>query len=392
MLAAADTSRATSSPPPMTFVLTDAQRTARDGFRQFVAESILPHASRFDREERLPETLLREMAERRYFGLTIPAAYGGLGADMTTCGLLHEEVGRGCSSVRSVLTAHGMTAAAILRWGTSDQRMRWLPAMAKGETIGAFALTEPLAGSDAQAVTTTASALAAGFQIDGYKQWITGGQIAGLFLVIGRCDGQPAAFLVPRDSSGLTIVPVPGMLGLRAAMLAELTLSGALLAADALVGRIGFGISHVAFTALDYARFTVAWGCLGLAQACLDASMHHAAERRQFGAALQDHQLIRRMLTDMITNVRAARLLCGHAAALRDAGDSGTVIETLVAKYFASISAHRAADDCVQIHGATGCSAASPVQRYLRDARIMEIIEGSTQMQQLTIAKYLCQA
>ncbi len=375
----------------MTLLLTSAQQAARDGFRQFVVDSVAPNAAQFDREERLSDAVLREMAARGYFGLTIPDAYGGLGADMTTCGLLHDEIGRGCSSVRSVLTVHGMTVAAILRWGTPAQCQRWLPPMARGDVLGAFALAEPLAGSDAQAVTTTAVASGSGFRIDGVKQWITSGQIADVYLVIARCDGQPAAFLVPHDAPGLAISPVQGMLGLRAAMLAELTFEGCEIPAAALLGRVGFGVSHVAFTALDYARYTVAWGCVGLAQACLDASMRYAAERRQFGAALKDHQLIRRMLTDMITNVRAARLLCSQAAALRDAGDPAAVIETLIAKYFASTAAHRAADECVQIHGAVGCSQLSPAQRYLRDAKIMEIVEGTTQIQQLTIAKYMFQ-
>jgi glutaryl-CoA dehydrogenase (non-decarboxylating) len=375
----------------MTFLLTAAQRAARDGFRQFVAASVAPDAGQFDRDERLPASLLRDMAVRGYFGLTIPKAYGGLGADMTTCGLLHDEIGRGCSSVAAVLMVHGMTAAAILRWGSPAQCERWLPPMARGEVLGAFALAEPRAGSDAQAVATRARAAGEGFRLGGDKQWVTSGQIAGVYLVIARCDGQPAAFLVPRDAPGLAVSPVEGMLGLRAAMLAELTLEDCDVPADALLGRLGFGVSHVAFTALDYARYTVAWGCVGLAQACLDASMRHAAERQQFGAALKDHQLIRRMLTDMITNLRAARLLCGQAAALRDAGDPAAVFETLVAKYFASTAAHRAADDCVQIHGALGCSQRSPAQRYLRDARLMEIIEGSTQMQQLTIATYMFQ-
>jgi hypothetical protein len=392
ILTSSDTgSSAAISGQAMTFLLTPDQQTARDGFRQFVDDRVAPHAGEFDRDERMPTALLREIAARGYFGLTVPHAFGGGGADMTTCGLLHVEVGRGCSSVQAMLAVHGMTAAAIVRWGTAAQCEHWLPAMACGDVLGAFALAEPRAGSDAQAVTTAAEPTADGFRLNGCKQWVTGGQVAGVYLVIARCKGQPAAFLVPRDAHGLHVAPVNGMLGLRAAMLAELTLDDCEVTTEALLGPFGFGVSHVAFSALDFARYTVAWGCVGLSQACLDASMRHAAERHQFGAALKDHQLVRRMLTDMITNLRAARLLCSRAAELRDAGDPSAVIETLIAKYFASTAAHRAADDCVQIHGAIGCSQQSPAQRYLRDARIMEIIEGSTQIQQITIAKYMFQ-
>jgi alkylation response protein AidB-like acyl-CoA dehydrogenase len=178
------------------------------------------------------------------------------------------------------------------------------------------------------------------------------------------------------------------MLGVRASMLAELHFDGCRIPADRLVGRVGFGVSHVGFSALDLGRYSVAWGCVGIAQACLDASMCYTRRRTQFGAYLKEHQLIRRMITDMITNVKAARLLCFQAGHLRDAGDPRAVIETLIAKYFASTAATRAADDTVQIHGGNGCSSDYPVQRYFRDAKIMEIIEGSTQIQQLTIAKY----
>jgi hypothetical protein len=177
------------------------------------------------------------------------------------------------------------------------------------------------------------------------------------------------------------------MLGARGSMLAELHMEGCRVPSENLVGREGAGFAYVASTALDLGRYTVAWGCVGIGQACLDASLAYAAERRQFGAHLREHQLIQRMLTDMITQVRAARLLCHQAGALRAAGDPRSVTETSIAKYFASTVASRAAADAVQIQGALGCSAESPVQRYLRDAKIMEIIEGSTQMQQITIAR-----
>jgi glutaryl-CoA dehydrogenase (non-decarboxylating) len=177
-------------------------------------------------------------------------------------------------------------------------------------------------------------------------------------------------------------------LGVRASMLAELHMEDCRVPKENLLGRVGFGFSHVASSALDYGRYSVAWGCVGIAQACLEACLRYTDERQQFGAYLKDHQLIQQMITDMITNVKAARLLCYQAGFLKEAGDPRAVMETSIAKYFASKAAVQASSAAVQIHGANGCSSAYPVQRYLRDAKIMEIIEGSTQIQQITIARY----
>jgi alkylation response protein AidB-like acyl-CoA dehydrogenase len=179
-----------------------------------------------------------------------------------------------------------------------------------------------------------------------------------------------------------------GLLGVRASMLAELRLGDCRIPQENLVGKVGVGFSHVAAAALDYGRYSVAWGCVGIARACLEACLQHTSKRRQFGSLLKDHQLIRRMLSNMMTNLRAARLLCLRAGQLREDGDPDALVETLVAKYFASRAAMEAAHDAVQIHGALGCSDESPVSRYFRDAKIMEIIEGSNEIQQLTIAEY----
>jgi alkylation response protein AidB-like acyl-CoA dehydrogenase len=188
-----------------------------------------------------------------------------------------------------------------------------------------------------------------------------------------------------RDAPGLTVRPLQGITGTRASMLAELDLQDCRIPKENLVGRVGFGVSHVAAAALEQGRYSVAWGSVGIGQACVNACRHYAAERRQFGVPLADHQLIRAFLTDMTVDVQAARLLCLRAGYLRDQGDPGAFAETMVAKYYAARVAVRAANDAVQIHGANGCSEDYPVGRYLRDAKVMEIIEGSTQIQQITI-------
>jgi glutaryl-CoA dehydrogenase (non-decarboxylating) len=360
---------------------------AREIFREFVAREISPHADRFDREERIPIDLIKKLAEAGYLGALVPAESGGPGFDMVTLGVLHEEIGRGCSSTRSLLTVQSMVAYALVKYGSKDQRNTWLPALGSGQTIAAFALTEPDAGSDASAGRTTATRRGDHFVLDGCKQWITFGQIANVFLVFAKCDGKMAAFLVERDRPGLSIEPLSGLLGTRASLLARLLFAKCEIPRENLIGGIGFGMAAVGGAALDVGRYSVACGCTGIAQACLDASLQYADSRQQFGAALRDHQLIASMLSQMVVNVKAARLLCRHAGELKDAADPATIGETLAAKYFASTIAMSAAADAVQIHGALGCSSEAPVQRYFRDSKVMEIIEGSSQMQMTMIAR-----
>lgn len=369
----------------MNLELTPEQRALRAEVRAFVESEIAPHAGQWDREESTPRALINQLAERGWLGSMVPAEHGGKGLDMISYGVLTEEIGRGCSSIRSLLTVHDMVCRGILRWGSSPQKESWLPRLARGEILGAFALSEPNAGSDAMGIETTAVEMDGGFALDGSKKWITYGQIADLFLLFAKLDGKPTAFLVERETPGLTVTPLRGILGTRASMLAELKLEGA--RTSSMVGRPGFGVSHVMGAALDQGRYSVACGSVGIAQACLEASLAYARERQQFGQPLFEHQLVRAMLSDMTANVRAARLLCMRAGWLRDTGDPGAIAETSVAKYFASTIANRAAADAVQIHGGNGCHDDFPVSRWFRDAKVMEIIEGSTQIQQSTIAR-----
>ncbi|HYO14781.1 MAG TPA: acyl-CoA dehydrogenase family protein [Thermoanaerobaculia bacterium] len=369
----------------MKLELTPEQRAARAEFRAFTAQEISPHADRWDREEAIPPALVGKLRDRGYLGSNVAPEHGGLGRDMITYGLLTEEIARGCSSVRSLLTVHDMVAHAIQRWGSRDLKDRYLPRMAKGEILGALALSEPNAGSDAKSVETAAVEDGDSWVLNGRKKWTTFGQIAGLFLIFAQVEGKPAAFLVEREIPGFTVYPLKGIVGTRASLLAELFLEDCRVPRASLLGRVGFGISHVAAAALEQGRYSVAWGSVGIAQACLDACQAYTATRKQFGVPLVDHQLIRALLTDMIVDVRAARLLCLRAGWLRETGDPSAPAETMAAKYFASRVATRAANDAVQIHGANGLSEEYPVARYLRDSKVTEIIEGSTQIQQITI-------
>lgn len=367
---------------------TSNDTAARAEFRAFVEREVAPYADTAHRIQHTERARITALAEAGYLGANIAPEFGGAGLDMVTLGELAGELGRGCSSIRSLFTVHTMVAQAIGRWGTRAQRERWLPRLASGETLAAFALSEPEVGSDANSVQTRAQAQGEGWRLEGHKTWITYGALADLFLVFARTDEGPTAFLVERERAGVRTEPIFDMVGIRASETASVHLEGCELPGEALLAREGLGISHVSGVALDLGRYTVAWGCVGIVDACLERSLDYTATREQFGVALREHQLVRRLVTDMMTDARAARLLCLDAGRLRDARDPGAYAASSMAKYFASVAATRSAANAMQLHGARGCSGDYPFQRLLGDARVAEVIEGSTQLQQSSIAEY----
>ncbi|AKU20914.1 acyl-CoA dehydrogenase family protein [Massilia sp. MB5] len=354
-------------------------------FRRFALEHVAPYAAVHDRTEAISGHTVPSLAQHGYLAPFLPPQWQGAGMDMLTLGALHEEIGRACSAVRSLLTVHGMAAHAILRWGSAEQRERWLAALAAGRVLGALAVSEPNAGSDIGGVETEARPAGEGFVLNGRKKWITCGQLAGVFIVLAHSEGKPVAFAVDRASPGLRVEALQGVTGTRGSMLALLSFEDCFVHRREMLGRPGFG-NVVALSALGFGRYSVACGSVGIAQACLDASLAYADKTVRFGAALREHQLIQQMITDMVTDIAAARLLCQSAGAMIDDKDAREIQHTFIAKYYASTAAMRAANNAVQIHGANGCSSDYPVERYMRDAKVMEIIEGSTQIQQTTIA------
>lgn len=358
----------------------------RASARAFAAEHIAPYGNDFERAGRIPEQLLERMSAAGIWAPFLPAEVGGAGVSMVTLGEIHEEVGRACSSVRSLLTVHTMMSWTVQRWGTAEQKERWLPELAAGRTLGAFCLTEPDAGSDATGIRTTAQPTGDGFLLNGGKKWITNGQRADLYLVFARTGSSIAAFLVPRNSPGVSVTPIRDIMGTRGSMLAELHFSDVLLGPEALLGPSGFTAGMVLTGTLDLGRYSVAAGSVGIIQACLDACATYTTERTVGGSPLRDLQLIQAKVSDMVTDVRAARLLVTEAGRLKDAGESSTLMATWIAKYFASTAAARHATEAVQIHGANGMGGEYPVGRYYRDAKVMEIIEGSNEIQRITIA------
>ncbi len=373
----------------MDIKLSEQQKTDQASFREFVGNEVIPNANRYDREARLPDDIIAKMASRGYLGAVLPEEYGGRGMDFLTYGLLNEELGRGCASVRGFMMMQNMVALTLLKWGSQEQKERWLGKIASGETIAAFALTEPEFGSDAMHIETTfEEADDSAFIVKGHKKWITLGQIADLFLVFGKRRGKLSAVLVEKGSPGFTQTPMEGVLGVRASMLAELHFDNCSVPQDNIVGKVGFGFVPVGITALNLGRYSIAWGCVGIGQACLDACVNHVSTRKQFGDLLKNHQLIQAMIADMTVNLKAGRLLCYQAGQMQEEGDQNAIMEIMVAKYFTSKMAFNIANDAVQIHGAIGCSSDHPVQRHLRDAKIMEIIEGTSQIHQIKIADY----
>jgi hypothetical protein len=365
----------------------DTYNEKQQYFSDFVKNEINPIAEQIDSTGVIPLLLIKKMSDYGFTSSQIQKEYGGKEYDARTLGLLHEEFGKGISSVENLLTVYGMAAKAITKSGNEEQKKKWLPKIVAGELIPAFAITEPSVGSDISSIETDAKEKDDFFILNGSKKWITLGQIANIFLIFAKCNGRGTTFIVEKDTPGLSIIPIPCTLGLRANMLAEIHMDNCIVPRENMLGKIGTGLTKAAKYALDEGRYTTACGSVGLAQACLEATLEYINKRVQFGVLLSQHQLVQRMVSEMIVNIKAARLICQNAGYLRDARDPASISETFAAKYYASKTATLSANYAVQIHGAVGCSKELPIERYYRDAKIMEIIEGSSELYEINIVK-----
>ena len=358
-------------------------------FTQFIENSLRSQSKIFDKEQRIPRDFFDTLAQNGILGAGIPKQFGGQQWDELTLGIMHESFAKELCSMANILTVLGMVSRSLIQFGSEEQKKTWLPQIATGKTLAAFALTEPNIGSDLEHVETQLVEVDGEFILKGSKKYITLGQIADLFLVLANCQGKPTAVLVEKNTPGLLISPMSDFLGLRSNMLAELFFDNCRIPKANLLGSIGMGLSYIAQTALDEGRYTTAWGCVGLGQACLDAARQYAQERKQFDRALEEYRLIQKMITEMIVHVKSARELCFYAGELRQQKDPAYIAETLVAKYAASKMAVFVSNHALQILGAAGFAETYPVERYYRDAKVMEIIEGTSQMHEILIAK-LC--
>jgi len=369
--------------------LTEAQQARYAEFKRFVAENVEPFAEDWERSQQLPSELISRMSAAGFLGCSLSREYGGQGWDAVTFGLLNEAFGRASSSLTSVLTVQAMVAMALAKWGTREQKAQWLPRLAGGEVIASFALTEPGAGSALQSLTTTYAQgpRADSFLLNGSKQWITCAQVAGIFLVFGKLEQQPVACLVPRDSPGFTIEPIRELMGFRAAGLATLSFRDVEVPRTNMVGRPGFGFSHVAPVGLQFGRISTACSALGLLRGCFEESVAYAAERKIGASTVGELGMVRSLIAGMGTELQAATLLCLNACKSEDEHAAEAFENALAAKYFTSRAAVKAASDAVQIRGASGCHESSPTSRYYRCAKIMEIIEGTTQIHEQLLGK-----
>ncbi|MFE6665437.1 acyl-CoA dehydrogenase family protein [Streptomyces sp. NPDC057697] len=377
----------------MNLELGEEQEAARRLAADFVAREVAPHVVAWDRAENVDRSIVKKLGSVGFLGLTVPEEYGGSGGDHLTYCLVAEELGRGDSSVRGIVSVSlGLVAKTIAAWGDEAQKRRWLPGLTAGETIGCFALTEPGTGSDAGSLATRAVRDGGDYVIDGSKMFITNGTWADVVLLFARTGEAPghqgiSAFLVPADTPGLGRRTIHGKLGLRGQATAEVVLEGVRVPASALLGPAGKGFS-IAMSALAKGRMSVAAGCVGIAQAALDAAVRHAGEREQFGKSIAGHQLVQELISDIAVDVDAARLLTWRVADLVDRGEEFATAASK-AKLFASEAAVRAANNALQVFGGYGYIDEYPVGKLLRDARVMTLYEGTSQIQKLIIGRAL---
>ncbi|WP_031526070.1 acyl-CoA dehydrogenase family protein [Streptomyces sp. NRRL F-5123] len=378
----------------LTFGLSAEQADMKALARDFAEREIVPYAAAWDRAEAVDRAIVKKLGAVGFLGLTIGEEYGGSGADHLAYCLVTEELGRADSSVRGIVSVSlGLVAKSVAHWGSEAQKRHWLPRLTSGEAIGCFGLTEPGTGSDAANLTTRAVRDGDGYVITGGKTFITNGTWADVVLLFARtgtaADGHRgvSAFLVPADTPGLTRREIHGKLGLRGQATAEITLDAVRVPADALLGPEGKGFS-VAMSALAKGRMSVAAGCVGIAQACLDAAVGYAGQREQFGAPIAGRQLVQELLADIAVDVAAARLLTWQVADLIDRGQPFAT-ESSVAKLHASEAAVRCANNALQVFGGYGYIDEYPVGKLLRDARVMTLYEGTSQIHKLLIGRSL---
>lgn len=368
----------------------ETQRLIRDTARTFAQQKVAPRARQTDREEKFPADLYAQMAELGLLGINVPAAYGGAEAGVISYSLAMMEISAACASTSVGMAVTNMCAELICQFGTEAQKQKHVAALTSGKAVaGAFALSEPHAGSDAGALKTTATRTGKGWVLNGAKQWITSGQYAGVLVVWARTSNEGnkglSCFIVEGGAKGLHVGKPEDKLGLRGSNTVGLTFDGCEVGEDALLSKLGDGFK-LAMTALDGGRIGIASQACGVARAAIEASVRYAKDRKAFNQPIAEFQAIRWMLADMRTRLDAAELLTWRAAAAKEAKQPFSR-EASMAKLYASETSNWVADRAVQIHGGYGYLDEFPVERYLRDARVQTIYEGTSEIQRLVIAR-----
>ena len=378
----------------MDFALTEELTLIRDTVREFAEGELMPRAAQHDRDERLDPALFDMIGELGLWGLIVPEDHGGSELGNLVLAVVLEELNRACASTGVTVSVHNsLVCSPVVKYGTDEQKQRWLPALASGEILGCYSLSEAGSGSDAAALKATATRDGNEWVLDGTKLWVTSGELAGLVIVYLRTNPDVpkakgiTAFLVPTDAPGFSVGKKELKTGLRGSSTTELIFDGVRVGDDAVLGEVDCGFP-IALDTLDGGRIGIGAQAVGIGQACLEASVKYAKEREQFGKPIGHFQAIQWKLADMSARLEASRLLVRKAAWMRDQGEPCGQ-QAAEAKLIASTTANFCADECVQIHGGAGYTDDFQVERFFRDARITEIYEGATDIQRLVIARYL---
>jgi butyryl-CoA dehydrogenase len=375
----------------MDFDLTDEQRLIRDTAREFTDREVVLQTRENARNHHFDLELVRKIAAQGYLGAIVPQEYGGAGLDYLSYGLIVEEIGRGDSAIRTVISVQtSLVCTAILKWGTEEQKHAYLPKLCSGEWLGCFGLTEPDTGSDAANQKTRARRTDSGWVINGAKMWISMGNYARVALIFAQTDPDLghkglACFLVDTDQPGYKAQTIEHKMGLHASDTASIALEDVEVSDDQMLGQIGEGFK-VAMSALDSGRYSVAAGCVGICQGCVEESVKYAKAREQFGRPIASFQLVQAMIADMVLKTDASRMLVWRAGFLKDKGRPNT-LETSIAKLHATEASLECANLAIQVHGGAGYVDDHPVERYFRDARVTTLYEGTSQIQKLIIGR-----
>jgi alkylation response protein AidB-like acyl-CoA dehydrogenase len=390
------------------FEKTDEQKAILEMVRKFADEQIIPNAEHYDHEDEFPAPIVEQMRELGLFGVTIPEEYGGMGLDLTTYAMIVEELSRGWISISGIVNTHFIGSYLLLKFGTDEQKDRYLPRMATGEVRAAFSLSEPELGSDVQAIKTTARKTDDGdYEINGTKMWVTNGLLAGLVFVLVKTDPKAdppykgmTCFIAEKEPgasentgafAGLTVPPKIRKMGYKGVESTELVFDGYRCPAENVLGGeeagVGQGFRQM-MDALEVGRVNVAARGVGIAQRALELALRYSQERKTFGKPIAQHQAIQFKLADMATKVDAARLLTLRAARLKDAGQRSD-LEAGMAKLFASESGKECVEECLRIHGGYGYSKEYEIERLYRDAPLLLIGEGTSEIQRMVIGRKL---
>ena len=357
--------------------------------RAFVKAEIAPYVCSFETQQAIPKALIKKMAKHGFLTPTMPLELGGLALDPVYYGSFLEIFGKVCMGSRSLLTVHNsLVSEVLLRFGTETQKTQWLGKLISGEMIGAFALSEPDVGSDSKNLHTTWRKDGNAYVIDGVKKWITLGGLADLFIVIAQNNGHQTAFLIEVKYKGIKVKKIQGLMAAKTTFLSEIHFNKVVVTDENILGKLNSAHHYVVSMALDHGRYDIAWAGVAIAQAALEAMVLYSRKRSQFSKKLREFQLIRGIIADAVTKVHAARAICIRAGELRRMKDDRAIIETTIAKYFSSKVAVEVANDAVQVHGGNGFIDQYPVERLYREAKVLEIIEGTSQIQQEIIANY----